>query len=278
LDQSSRRSSFEAAGGLTTQVSEITGLFNDLAIGHTYVPTPANPTAIRTELAPHAPTEKLPEPSPGSSDNRLPGSTTEAYLDTRSTREKVETAADDLASESEGSTVRPPFYCPDCPFGSQSFKTLEALVSHWAGHANDYGDDLSTWEKTLFLATDIEHEAFLRLLLERGTNLECRNNDGDTPLIRAVYQGHEAIVRLLLEKGADLEYWDKYGDTPLTLAVCYGKEAVIRLLLEKGADLECRNKKGDTPLTLAACYGHKAVVRLLLEKGAQARNRRRMLD
>jgi ankyrin repeat protein len=47
--------------------------------------------------------------------------------------------------------------------------------------------------------------------------------------------GHEAVVKLLLEKGAELETKDKSGQTPLSLAAENGREAVVKLLLEKGA-------------------------------------------
>ena len=48
--------------------------------------------------------------------------------------------------------------------------------------------------------------------------------------------GHEAVVKLLLEKGAELETKDKdYGRTPLLWAAENGHEAVVKLLLEKGA-------------------------------------------
>jgi ankyrin repeat protein len=46
----------------------------------------------------------------------------------------------------------------------------------------------------------------------------------------------EAVVKLLLEKGAELETKDKdYGWTPLSWAALGGHEAVVKLLLEKGA-------------------------------------------
>jgi ankyrin repeat protein len=50
----------------------------------------------------------------------------------------------------------------------------------------------------------------------------------------AVQEGHEAVVKLLLERGAELEK-NYYGRTPLSWAAIYGHEAVVKLLLEKGA-------------------------------------------
>ena len=80
--------------------------------------------------------------------------------------------------------------------------------------------------------------------------------------------GHEAVVKLLLEKGADIESKDDYGRTPLSWAAEGGHKAVVKLLLEKGADMESKDDYGQTPLSWAAEGGHEAVVQLLLEKGA----------
>jgi ankyrin repeat protein len=52
----------------------------------------------------------------------------------------------------------------------------------------------------------------------------------------AAKNGHKAVVKLLVEKGADLESKDKdFRWTPLLWAAARGHEAVVKLLLEKGA-------------------------------------------
>jgi ankyrin repeat protein len=115
------------------------------------------------------------------------------------------------------------------------------------------------------------HEAVVKLLLEKGAELETKDKDNSrTPLSWAAENGHEAVVKLLLEKGAELETKDTYGWTLLSWAARNGHEAVVKLLLEKGAELETKDRKyGRTPLSYAARNGHEAVVLLLLEKGAK---------
>ncbi|KAK7409434.1 hypothetical protein QQX98_008395 [Neonectria punicea] len=56
--------------------------------------------------------------------------------------------------------------------------------------------------------------------------------------LRAAESGHEGIVKLLLEKGANVEAKDDYGWTPLLWAAENGHEGIVKLLLEKGADIE----------------------------------------
>jgi ankyrin repeat protein len=47
-------------------------------------------------------------------------------------------------------------------------------------------------------------------------------------------------VKLLLEKGADVEFKDDLGLTPLSWAAWNGHEAVMKLL-EKGADMKSKH-------------------------------------
>ena len=62
--------------------------------------------------------------------------------------------------------------------------------------------------------------------------LQCAMNTGYE---WAVEEGHEAVVKVLLERGAELETKDDNGWTPLSRAAENGHEAVVKLLLEKGA-------------------------------------------
>ena len=72
----------------------------------------------------------------------------------------------------------------------------------------------------------------MKLLLEKGADVESKDDDGQTPLSRAAIYGHshEAVLKLLLES--------KYGvgQTPPSRAVRGGYKAVMKLLLKKGAE------------------------------------------
>lgn len=146
-------------------------------------------------------------------------------------------------------------------------RAVETLLKIGA-FVNKDSEELLSW------AAKNGHEAVVELLLEKGADLESRNNIGRTPLSLAAEKGHEATVKLLLEKGANLESIDHIGRTPLSLAVEKGCKAVVELLLDKGANIELRDKQYDrTPLLWAAVKGHEAVVELLLEKGASLESR-----
>jgi ankyrin repeat protein len=76
-------------------------------------------------------------------------------------------------------------------------------------------------------------------------------------MIERRYRG--AVVNLLLEKGAELDSKDDNGRTPLWYATD-GREAVVNLLVEKGAELDSKDNHGLMPLFYAALWGREAVV------------------
>ncbi|EPS39517.1 hypothetical protein H072_6737 [Dactylellina haptotyla CBS 200.50] len=111
----------------------------------------------------------------------------------------------------------------------------------------------------------------VRLLAKKGAELDAKNGDGETPLIRMIAQGNEAMARVLVEVGAGLEETDKRGQTLLLRAIKRGIDATAKLLIENGADIERKEPSGrfyKTPLWWAARNGQVAIARQLIEKGA----------
>jgi ankyrin repeat protein len=161
------------------------------------------------------------------------------------------------------------------PLLSAAFKEQKAII-------------LLRGRTPLLTAASKGHKNIVRLLLDRGVDINAADEWGRTPLWWAVERGHEAVVRLLLDRGADTDAAGKDGQTPLCLAAERGDEAVMRLLLDRVADIEAADKDGLTPLSKAALIGHKdimplrsqtllwwavergheAVGRLLLDRGA----------
>jgi ankyrin repeat protein len=121
----------------------------------------------------------------------------------------------------------------------------------------------------------------VRLLLEKGAEIEARDEEGQTPLIRAASAAQTGIVKLLLDKGARIEARDKYGNTALMSTACGGCAVIdmgdtfdsARLLVARGASVEARNKRGDTALMTAVSSGQTRIANLLLEKGANIEDR-----
>ena len=89
-----------------------------------------------------------------------------------------------------------------------------------------------------------------------------------TPLHLACEKGHAAVVRLLVEKGADVDKARNDGRTPFYMACQEGHLDVVQLLLEKGADMDKAKDSGATPLYIARYQGHAEIISILEQAGA----------
>ena len=68
-------------------------------------------------------------------------------------------------------------------------------------------------------------------------------------LIEASRDGQLDLVKLLLERGGNVNIQDIYGDTALIWASLYGHLDIVKLLLEKGADVNIQDNYGTVSYT-----------------------------
>lgn len=57
--------------------------------------------------------------------------------------------------------------------------------------------------------------------MNKGADIEAKDNDGETILSRASQEGHEGLIELLLNKGANVKAKNKHGHTILHEATRY---------------------------------------------------------
>lgn len=122
----------------------------------------------------------------------------------------------------------------------------------------------------------------VKLLLNKGADIEVKDDRGRTPLHAACKYGHRNsnMVELLLSYKANVNTINNRGDTPLIdMFDVFGFEAdinVVKLLLDHKVNIEAKNYKGDTALIAASKYNYLDSVRLLLDHGAniKAKNKR----
>lgn len=114
------------------------------------------------------------------------------------------------------------------------------------------------------------HLPCCRALLDRETDVNGMGIYGSTPLTTAASTLNLEIVRMLLQRGANVNVSDEVGRTPLLAAILnIGERDLIRLLLEAGSEANLADSRGLTPLWATVLYnGNPYIMRLLLEYGA----------
>ena len=112
------------------------------------------------------------------------------------------------------------------------------------------------------------HADVVRLLLDRGAEVNVKDNAGLTPLHYAAKDVYVDVIMLLLNRGADVNAKDNDGWTPLHDATWDGHADVAVVLLDRGAQVNVKDNAGKTPLHHAAVKGHAHVAVVLLDRGA----------
>ncbi|XP_046862983.1 serine/threonine-protein phosphatase 6 regulatory ankyrin repeat subunit A-like [Xenia sp. Carnegie-2017] len=107
-----------------------------------------------------------------------------------------------------------------------------------------------------------------RILLDSGSAVNLKNNDGQTALHIAAYEGQEAMINLLCSCNkmfADIQ--DKFDRTAVHIAAERGFSGIVEYLVDRvNVDINFRSKSGNTLLYIAAQNGHTNTVLALLNK------------
>lgn len=104
--------------------------------------------------------------------------------------------------------------------------------------------------------------AEVKVVLDKGADVNAKFRYGATALFKAAERGHTEVVKLLIERGADVTVKDTfYGATALYWAMDKGHAGVVRAILAKSAE-----EAGDVLLT-GARSGNVEMVAAALETG-----------
>jgi len=144
------------------------------------------------------------------------------------------------------------------------------------------------------------YHSIVELLVERGVNINLKDEYNRTPLYIAsnnnfpdifLYlaklgcdlitpiesmsyihwaslKGYFQIVEFLIKQGFNIDLLNKDGDSPLHLAVQYSRINVVKCLVIYKANINQRNSYEETPLHIAADKGMLSFVEFLVENGA----------
>ena len=130
----------------------------------------------------------------------------------------------------------------------------------------------------LGVAVDSGNSEIVKILLAAGANV---NPKGHEPyLCQAARRGFPELVQMFLDRGANIEVKDEYGYRALHLAVCDGHIDVVKVLLKAGANVNAvtDNDFGSTALYLTTYHHYRPagirdeLVQLLKEYGGSMTN------
>jgi ankyrin repeat protein len=130
-------------------------------------------------------------------------------------------------------------------------------------------------------ANSTNHIDTIRALLDRGADLNAKDREGWTALMRAAEKGYVITVKILLSKGADVNVQNKFGKTALMYAKQKGYNEIVKLIQEdiveeakidnttarKNNNTDEKDQYGREKLFNASRYGRIEEMQALLDKG-----------
>ena len=126
-------------------------------------------------------------------------------------------------------------------------------------------------DQELLKAIQYNKLGLVKRLHSEGASVNCRNDEGRSPLHLSVYSDWDRVSHFLIDMGADLNAKGKFGGTPLHMAAFKGNRAIVQLMLKKGGDQRAKDSNGNLPIHLAAMYGWADIVELFVRAVAPER-------
>lgn len=144
---------------------------------------------------------------------------------------------------------------------------MQLLLDSGADVRSKYGYRKNT---ALHIAAEDDFYECVKILLDKGANINAVNGDGQTPLHLACLSQSVESVNVLIERGANVNAIYKDGRTALHAAIV--KQSRFwdcgRLLLDAKVDVNRADNFGYTPLHIAALNEFSSCVMMLLDYGA----------
>lgn len=126
--------------------------------------------------------------------------------------------------------------------------------------------DLDNREQTpLFFC---RNASMVSALLQKGAEINHRDQRGYTPTHAATIQGMEEVLQSLIDSGANLDFINNEIGASLHCAVQRKSLSMVERLLKAGVDINAKNTYGRTPLLIAMDTGRSDLGSLLFENGA----------
>ena len=108
------------------------------------------------------------------------------------------------------------------------------------------------------------HECVVRAFLNHNVDINVKGDNDETALIMAVRKKKNfSTIKMLLDRGANINHQSKDGDTALIEAAKLDRMRAVCLLLERDADRNIKNNENKTALDISKLYSNPEVTFLL---------------
>ncbi|CAL1544551.1 unnamed protein product [Lymnaea stagnalis] len=145
---------------------------------------------------------------------------------------------------------------------SANFEIVKILLQHKA----DIQSCTLGGHDALHIAAEKGLTEILDWLLVKGkADLESKDLNGFTPLMRSAFHNHSQIAQLLVDNGVDVNVANSAGNTAVHIYADNKGIDCLKIILKHGADVNYPNKSGITPLMFAALKDDTQIVEKLLK-------------
>ena len=133
----------------------------------------------------------------------------------------------------------------DCKCYTHGFGGTPLIYAAWFGH----------------------HQICKYLISEQQANLEARDDNQSTALIRAASTNKIEVIKVLLHHKADVKAMNIYGGHAAYCAACDGNLDALMMLMENDGDvIDLKGPNGETPLIAASRKGYVDLCKYLVEE------------
>ena len=156
-------------------------------------------------------------------------------------------------------------------------KTKVEVLQIVSSDGNTLSEDFTIDNSALIRSVRRNKFDMVQKYLEKGADVNAKDDSGFFPLLIAVDNNNYDMVKLLISFGVDLnlktgKIYDKKGIIDYGTALMYstklGLYEISKLLIVSGADVNAQNEDGKTALMIASERGNEKLTKLLISKGA----------
>ena len=139
---------------------------------------------------------------------------------------------------------------------------------YYNGYAENNLDSIQAAEAFVEKYVDYLLNDFAKYLISKFCDIDAADENGNSPLFYSTGKNMD-MTKLLLENGADKDLRNNDGKTPLHKAVTDCEYDYVKLFVNEGANINIPDNSFHTPIYYAKIKNYEDIYKFLLENGAK---------